>query len=52
VEEIIAPVELEEQLNEDIKFDERLECTFTVWATKEELKQIREMLMKMGLKFQ
>ena len=52
VEEIIAPVELEEKLNEEIKFDERLECTFTVWATKDELKEIKNKIIEMGLKFQ
>lgn len=51
-EEITAPQELVEKLNEDIEFEERLECTFKVWATKEELKQIRKYLMELGVKYE
>lgn len=51
-EQVTAPVEIVEKLNEDIEFEERYECTFTVWATKEELKEIKTFLMKKGLKFE
>lgn len=51
-EEITAPQEIVDKLNEDIEFEERLECTFTVWATKDELKEIKTFLMTKGLKFE
>lgn len=50
--EIIAPQEIVDKLNEDIEFEERLECTFKVWATKEELKQIKKYLMELGVKYE
>lgn len=51
-EEITAPQELVEKLNEDIEFEERLECTFKVWATKEELIKIKKYLMELGVKYE
>ena len=50
--EITAPQEIVDKLNEDIKFEERFECSFKVWATKEELMKIKELLKELGVKYE
>lgn len=50
--EITAPQEIVDKLNEDIKFEERFECSFKVWATKQELMKIKELLKELGVKYE
>lgn len=51
-EQITAPKEIVEKLNQNIEIEESFECTFKVWATKEELMKIKTFLMELGVKYE
>lgn len=46
-EEITAPKEIVETLNEEIDFEEPLEVTFTVWAYKDQIIELKRQLQTM-----
>ena len=52
VNEIIAPVELENKQEEEIEFEEMLKVSFTVWGYKEDIKKIKNLIMELGLKYE
>lgn len=44
--------DIKEKLEETINFEEREECTFTVWVTKNERKRILDLIKEMGVKYE